>query len=120
MAKKISGQKVGHNSLLQLRENNRKNSVGGPGSYANSDLAKARNTSRKTIGGFDASNADAAKARDAAYQAKQKASFTNGLNTTNADLAKQRDAQHAAKGSVLGASGKNGGNPCHDSEGKFC
>lgn len=38
-------------NLMQLRENSRKNSIRGPGSYANTDLAKMRAANFKGSGG---------------------------------------------------------------------
>lgn len=119
MAKKIP---LSNSSLSQLRENSRKASTGGPGSYANTDLAKQRNANfkNKIPLGYE----DAAKARDVQQKLKTRAS--SGTSTFNSQSAIAKELKNGGArlkgqpGAAQGGSGKDGGNPCHDSEGKFC
>lgn len=111
-------------SASEMRAKSFKNSTSGIGSYANSDLAKARELNRKTS---SQSFSDQAKARDASYAAKKKAeSGTSSMNSQKAigqEVMKNRaaSADGAFKGTnQTGGTGNGGGNPCHDDQGKFC
>lgn len=122
MAKKLT---LGNPSLSQLRENNRKASVGGAGSYANTDLAKARNANVKAKGPGIATQPRNYKG--STYHPMHGETEKNFYDRTDKMIAQDHKSaghdfarQKGQPGAAQGGSGKDGGNPCHDSEGKFC